>query len=310
MVPLEHVLTQLEQQTHRRFIKTHLPLDGLRFDQRVKYLCVGRDTRDVFMSWWNHYRSFTEEALISFNTAPGRVGPELPRCPDDIHNYWRTFMTRGWFDWENEGYPSSSPLRHAQSWWDYRHLPNILLVRYADLLADFRTEVQRIADFLEIQVPQEEWPTITRNCTLSEMRASANEVYLKLIRAGGIRCENRVHFRALCSQIMRRILVDHARDRGSAKRGGTEVRVSLDGALLVAPARGIGLLALDEALEKLSRIDARKGRVVELRYFGGLSVEETAEFLRISPETVKRDWRIAKAWLLGALTEDQDHTSS
>ena len=173
MVPLEHVLTQLEQQTHRRFIKTHLPLDGLRFDQRVKYLYVGRDTRDVFMSWWNHYRSFTEEALISFNTAPGRVGPELPRCPDDIHDYWRTFMTRGWFDWENEGYPSSSPLRHAQSWWDYRHLPNILLVHYADLLADFRTEVQRIANFLEIQVPAEVWPTIIRNCTLSEMRASA-----------------------------------------------------------------------------------------------------------------------------------------
>lgn len=137
-----------------------------------------------------------------------------------------------------------------------------------------------------------------------------NEAYLKLIRAGGIRCENRVHFLALCSQIMRRILVDHARDRGSAKRGGNAVRVPLDDVLLVAPARGIGLLALDEALDKLSRIDARKGRVVELRYFGGLSVEETAEFLGISPETVKRDWRMAKAWLLGALTGEQDHHPS
>jgi aryl sulfotransferase len=186
MVPLEHVLTQLEQQTHRRFIKTHLPLDGLRFEQRVKYLYVGRDTRDVFTSWWNHYRSFTEEALISFNTAPGRVGPELPRCPDDIHDYWRTFMTRGWFDWENEGYPSSSRLRHAQSWWDYRHLPNILLVHYMDLLADFPTEVQRIANFLEIQVPEEEWPTIIRNCTLSEMRASAaSQNRLQQVLKGG-----------------------------------------------------------------------------------------------------------------------------
>jgi aryl sulfotransferase len=124
---LEHVLTQLEQQTHRRFIKTHLPLDGLRFDQRVKYLYVGRDTRDVFMSWWNHYRSFTEGAFILFSTAPGRVGPELPRCPDDIHDYWRIFMTRGWFDWESDGYPANSPLHHAQSWWDYRHLPNFFL---------------------------------------------------------------------------------------------------------------------------------------------------------------------------------------
>src|SRR5215469_16924361 len=130
----------------------------------------------------------------------------------------------------------------------------------------------------------------------------ANEAYLKLIRAGGIRVQNRVHFLALCSQIMRRILVDHARNRGYAKRGGHAVRVP-DDVMLGLPARGIGLLALDEALDSLSRIDARKGRVVELRYFGGLSVEETAEFLGISAETVKRDWRMAKAWLLGALTD-------
>jgi RNA polymerase sigma factor (TIGR02999 family) len=140
--------------------------------------------------------------------------------------------------------------------------------------------------------------------------ALVNEAYLKLIRAGGIRVKNRVHFLAVCSQMMRRILVDHARDRGYAKRGGNAVRVSLDGVLLSVPARAIGLLALDKALDSLSRIDARKGRVVELRYFGGLSVEETAEFLRISPETVKRDWRMAKAWLLGALSGGQDHTSS
>ena len=143
-----------------------------------------------------------------------------------------------------------------------------------------------------------------------ESAGLVNEAYLKLIRAGGIRCENRVHFLALCSQMMRRILVDHARDRGYAKRGGNAVRIPLDDVLLVAPARGIGLLALDKALDSLSRIDARKGRVVELRYFGGLSVEETAEFLRISPETVKRDWRMAKAWLLGALTGKRDHTNS
>jgi RNA polymerase sigma-70 factor, ECF subfamily len=138
-----------------------------------------------------------------------------------------------------------------------------------------------------------------------ESAALANEAYLKLIRAGGIQCDNRVHFLALCSQIMRRILVDHARGRGYAKRGGDAVRVPIDDVLLVAPARGIGLLALDEALNSLSKIDARKGRVVELRYFGGLSVEETAEFLKISPETVKRDWRMAKAWLFAKLTDEQ-----
>ncbi len=135
-----------------------------------------------------------------------------------------------------------------------------------------------------------------------ESAALANEAYLKLVRAGGIRCENRVHFLALCSQIIRRILVDHARCRGYAKRGGNAERVPLDEALLGAQARGIEVLALDETLESLAKIDGRKARVVELRYFGGLSVEETADFLGISPETVKRDWRMAKAWLFAALT--------
>jgi RNA polymerase sigma-70 factor (ECF subfamily) len=143
-----------------------------------------------------------------------------------------------------------------------------------------------------------------------ESAALANEAYLKLVRAGGIRCENRVHFLALCSQIIRRILVDHARNRGYAKRGGDAVCVRLDDVLLAARTRGIELLALDGALESLSKIDGRKTRVVELRYFGGLSVEETADFLEISPETVKRDWKMAKAWLFAALTGDQDHTSS
>ena len=143
-----------------------------------------------------------------------------------------------------------------------------------------------------------------------ESAAVANEAYLKLIRAGGIRCESRVHFLALCSQIIRRILVDHARGRGYAKRGGDVVRVPLDDVLLGARARGIEVLALDEALQSLSKIDVRKGRVVELRYFGGLSVEDTAEVLGISPETVKRDWKMAKAWLFSALAGEQGHTSS
>ena len=137
-----------------------------------------------------------------------------------------------------------------------------------------------------------------------ESAALANEAYLKLIRTGGIRCESRVHFLALCSQIIRRILVDHARSRRYAKRGGNAVRVSLDDVLLGARARGIEVLALDQALESLSKIDVRKSRVVELRYFGGLSAEETAEVLGVSPETVKRDWKIAKSWLYGVLTAD------
>jgi RNA polymerase sigma-70 factor, ECF subfamily len=135
-----------------------------------------------------------------------------------------------------------------------------------------------------------------------ESAALTNEAYLKLLRAGGIRCENRAHFLALCAQIMRRILVDHARHRGYAKRGGNAVRVALDEAVVAAEARGVEVLALDEALRRLADIDCRKSRVVELRYFGGLSLEETAESLAVSVETVKRDWRLARAWLRMELT--------
>jgi RNA polymerase sigma factor (TIGR02999 family) len=130
----------------------------------------------------------------------------------------------------------------------------------------------------------------------------ANEAYLKLVRAGRVPCESRVHFLALCSQIIRRILVVHARNRGYAKRGGGAVQIPLDEGMVAARARQVDVLALDEALASLFEFDTRKGRVVELRYFGGLSVAEAAEVLGISPETAKRDWKMAKAWLFSELT--------
>jgi RNA polymerase sigma-70 factor (ECF subfamily) len=110
------------------------------------------------------------------------------------------------------------------------------------------------------------------------------------------------HFLALCAQVIRRILVDHARRRGYAKRGGKAIRVPLDDVLLASESRGIDVLALDQALESLAELDPRKSRVVELRYFGGLTVDEIAGVLGISPETAKRDWKMAKAWLFEALT--------
>jgi RNA polymerase sigma-70 factor (ECF subfamily) len=146
--------------------------------------------------------------------------------------------------------------------------------------------------------------------TSFESAALADETYLKLVRAGGIRCESRAHFLALCAQIMRRILVDHARRRGFAKRGRNALHVSLDEVLLAAQTRGIEVLALDEALHALARIDARKSRVVELRYFGGLSIEEAAEVLGVSVDTVKRDFRMARAWLITELIGKPDSAGS
>jgi len=130
----------------------------------------------------------------------------------------------------------------------------------------------------------------------------ANEVYLKLVRAGGIACENRVHFLALCAQIMRRIVVDHARERASVKRGGGVGKVPIEDDLLAPAGHGVGLIDLDGALEALARLDPRKGRLVELRYFGGLTIDEAAEVLQVSPGTAKRDWLLAKAWLLAELS--------
>jgi RNA polymerase sigma factor (TIGR02999 family) len=132
--------------------------------------------------------------------------------------------------------------------------------------------------------------------------ALTNEAYLKLAHAGGIDCENRVHFLALCSRVMRHILVDHARRRGYAKRGGNRIQVPLDEVLLVAKEHGVEVLALNDALDALARIDNRKSRVIELRYFGGLSIDETAEVLEVSPDTVKRDFRMARAWLLANIS--------
>ena len=129
----------------------------------------------------------------------------------------------------------------------------------------------------------------------------AHEAYLKLVHARGIQCRNRAHFFALCAQMIRRILVDYARRDRYAKRGGDQPHVPLDEALLGTRARGVEVEALDDALTALSKIDPRKARVVELRYFGGLSLEETAEVLEISPETVTRDWRLAKTWLFREL---------
>jgi RNA polymerase sigma factor (TIGR02999 family) len=133
--------------------------------------------------------------------------------------------------------------------------------------------------------------------------ALVNEAYLRLIDAQRVRWENRAHFFAISARLLRQILVDFARNRGYQKRGGNAQRVSLEAPLIVGETPDERVAALDEALTGLSEIDTRKSQVVELRFFGGLTVEETAEVLGVSAETVKRDWRLAKSWLKRYLTE-------
>jgi RNA polymerase sigma factor (TIGR02999 family) len=135
--------------------------------------------------------------------------------------------------------------------------------------------------------------------------ALVNEAYLRLIEIDQVRWQNRAHFFAMSARAMRRILVDSARAKASGKRGGGIVRVALDDALLVGPMADPGLVALDEALLALETVHPRKSQVVELRYFGGLSIDETGEALQISPDTVKRDWQFAKLWLLRELSGER-----
>ena len=136
-----------------------------------------------------------------------------------------------------------------------------------------------------------------RDPILDTTTALVNEAYLRLIDWKQSGWQDRAHFFAVCAKIMRRILVDRARALRTAKRGSGAAALSLNEGLAVAPKRASDLVAIDEALEALAKIDGRKGRVVELRFFGGLSIEETAVVLEVSPETVRRDWRLAKAWL-------------
>lgn len=173
--PLAEALSQLENQRHRRFIKTHLALDGLPYYPQVKYIVVGRDPRDVFMSMWNHYTGFADEWLERRLDVAGWVGDPMPLPPDDIHDFWRDWIARGWFAWEQEGYPFWGNMHHLQSWWDYRHLPNILLVHFADLLADTPGQIRRIADFLDITGSDEQISQIALATSLTAMRTRALE---------------------------------------------------------------------------------------------------------------------------------------
>jgi RNA polymerase sigma factor (TIGR02999 family) len=156
------------------------------------------------------------------------------------------------------------------------------------------SELRRIA---QRQMSQER-PGHTLQAT-----ALVNEAYLKLAGQQGFDWQNRAHFFAVCAQVMRHILIDHARAHARDKRGGGAVKVSLNDALVVVEDQTAHFIALDEALRVLERLDPQKGKIVELRYFGGLSVEEAAEVMNISPRTVRREWQRAKAWLYRMMTE-------
>jgi RNA polymerase sigma factor (TIGR02999 family) len=133
--------------------------------------------------------------------------------------------------------------------------------------------------------------------------ALIHEAYIRLIDQKNVHWQNRAHFYAISAKLMRRILVDHARSRQAAKRGGSDIKLPLEEAMITPEGREVDIVALDEALERLAAIDPQQSRVVELKFFSGMSVEETAEVLGVSTRTVKRDWNVAKAWLRREISE-------
>jgi aryl sulfotransferase len=160
----------VESLEHRRFLKCHLPLDALPYRESTKYLYVGRDTRDVFMSMWNHVRRYTPLAREMLSSGEHAPAEPFFEPPDDIREFWRIWMTRGTYPWEHDGFPFWSHLHHARSYWDYRHLPNILILHYNDLKADLPGEMRRIARFLGIDVPEAKWPMLADAATFAAMK--------------------------------------------------------------------------------------------------------------------------------------------
>ena len=174
--PKEYTDKLLEKQTHRRFLKTHLPLDAMPYFSEVKYIYVGRDGRDVFMSFWNHYRSYTQDFLDILNNTPGRVGDRLPPCPEDIREAWQNWISQGWLEGEEDGYPFGSMFDNVKTWWDFRYLPNIHFVHFNDLLQDLEKEIRRVARFLEIEVDEDVWPRLAEKASFATMKKKADEV--------------------------------------------------------------------------------------------------------------------------------------
>ena len=215
MGPLEPILAKLEALEHRRFVKSHLAADGLRFFPEAKYIVVGRDTRDVFMSLYNHYAGYTDFAYALFNDGD-RPGPELPRCPDSPRDLWPRWIAEGWFEWEPDGWPFWSHSHHLATWWDVRDLPNVLFVHYADLKADTEAEMRRIAAFCDIAVAEDTWPELVASVGFDAMRDEARESSMNVVFEGGA---DRFYFKATNGR-WRDVLTDDdlaPYERGAAK---------------------------------------------------------------------------------------------
>ena len=166
--PKEVKLPLLEAQTHRRFMKTHLPVDATRFCPKAKYLYIGRDGRDVVWSMYNHHVNANQTWYDALNDTPGRVGPPIGPPPDDIRQYWREWLDR-------DGYPFWSFWENVRSWWAVRDLPNVKFIHFANLKHDMAREIRGIAEFLDIPIKESRWEAILEHCSFEWMKKNATK---------------------------------------------------------------------------------------------------------------------------------------
>ena len=154
----------------QRFIKSHLPLDGLPYYPETRYVIVCRDPRDVFMSLFNHYSRYTDEFYGMMNAPDKLMGKPMPVCPDEPGELWQDWISRGWFEWESEGYPYWSNLHHTQTYWNFRHLPNFLFIHYNDMLDDLEGAVRTLAEFAGIEVSDEKIRRVVEATTFANVK--------------------------------------------------------------------------------------------------------------------------------------------
>lgn len=166
--PKEVKLPMVEAQSHRRILKTHLPVDALVFSPKAKYIYIGRDGRDVLWSMFNHHSNANQLWYEALNDTPGLVGAPIELPPSDIRQYWHDWLVR-------DGHPFWPYWDNIRSWWQVRHLPNVLMIHFNDLKKDMPNEMRRIAQFLDIQIDETQWPSILEYCSFDWMKKNATQ---------------------------------------------------------------------------------------------------------------------------------------
>ena len=166
--PKEVKLPIVEAQTHRRFVKTHLPVDALVFSEKAKYIYIGRDGRDVLWSLYNHHATANDAWYEAINDTPGRVGPAIEKPPSSITQYYHDWL-------DGNGYPWWPFWENVRSWWAIRNLPNVYLVHFSNLKSDMPGEIRRIAEFIETPIDETKWESILFHCSFDYMKANATK---------------------------------------------------------------------------------------------------------------------------------------